>query len=33
MSKFPKQFQQASSMRNGAEDISGDIWLHYVVKT
>lgn len=30
MSKFPKQFQQASAMRNGTEDISGDIGLHFV---
>jgi len=30
MSKFPKQFQQAGTMRNGSEDISGDIWLHFV---
>lgn len=27
MSKFPKQFQKAGSMRNGAEDVFGNIWL------
>lgn len=29
MSKFPKQFQQAGSMRNGAEDVFGNIGLHF----
>lgn len=30
MSKFPKQFQKAGFMRNGAEDVFGNIWLLFV---
>lgn len=30
MSKFPKPFQEAGSVRNGVEDIFGNIWLHSV---